>query len=356
MPTIPAQRSEPSGALAPIRYTVSDGLHIAYQVTGGGDLDIVLISGFVSHLELDWADPRHAHFLDRLGSMGRLIRFDKRGTGMSDRPPGLPDLETRMHDVLAVMDAVGSERAVALWLLRGRCRWRCCWPRRTRSGSAHSCCTAATPRRTWAPDYPWARTAGGAPRVHRAARHRLGLGGRLPAPLPLGRRGDAAMVGPADAGGRDAVDDPGADGHELAGRRARRAGRRPRPDPGAAPHRRRHVPRGRRALPRRAHPRRAAASCSTATTTSCAGDPDQILDADRAVPRRPAGAGRAARAPGCGRRGRRRARRRGDRWPRRGGGPAAARPGGSRGLALRRPGDCGTRGPGAPRRRRPASG
>jgi DNA-binding winged helix-turn-helix (wHTH) protein/dienelactone hydrolase len=97
---------------APIRYTVSDGLHIAYQVTGGGEPDIVLIPGFVSHLELDWANDRHAHFLDGLGSLGRLIRFDKRGTGMSDRPVGLPDLETRMHDVLAVMDAVGSRRAV----------------------------------------------------------------------------------------------------------------------------------------------------------------------------------------------------------------------------------------------------
>jgi DNA-binding winged helix-turn-helix (wHTH) protein/alpha-beta hydrolase superfamily lysophospholipase len=96
----------------PIRYTVSDGLQIAYQVTGAGALDIVLIPGFVSHLELDWVDPRYAHFLHRLGSMGRLIRFDKRGTGMSDRPQGLPDLETRIHDVLAVMDAAGSRRAV----------------------------------------------------------------------------------------------------------------------------------------------------------------------------------------------------------------------------------------------------
>ena len=104
--------SAAGGMSAPIRYTVSDGLHIAYQVTGGGGDDIVLISGFVSHLELDWADPRYAHFLDRLGTFGRLIRFDKRGTGMSDRPQGLPDLETRMHDVLAVMDAVDSQRAV----------------------------------------------------------------------------------------------------------------------------------------------------------------------------------------------------------------------------------------------------
>jgi pimeloyl-ACP methyl ester carboxylesterase len=111
-PAAPAVPRAAEGSGAPIRYTVSDGLHIAYQVTGGGELDIVLISGFVSHLELDWADPRHAHFLDRLASMGRLIRFDKRGTGMSDRPQGLPDLEMRMHDVLAVMDAVGSRRAM----------------------------------------------------------------------------------------------------------------------------------------------------------------------------------------------------------------------------------------------------
>ncbi|MEN3267333.1 alpha/beta fold hydrolase [Pseudonocardia sp.] len=142
-------------ASAPIRYTVSDGLHIAYQVTGGGELDIVLVPGFVSHLELDWADPRHAHFLDRLGSYGRLIRFDKRGTGMSDRPSGLPDIETRMHDVLAVMDAVGSRRAILVGYSEG--------------GPMAILCTAAHPERVAAlvlygtyakrvrsEDYPWA--------------------------------------------------------------------------------------------------------------------------------------------------------------------------------------------------------
>ena len=99
-------------AAAPVRYARSGDLNIAYQVTGDGPIDVVLISGFVSHLEKDWEEPRHAHFLERLGSMGRLIRFDKRGTGLSDRPAGLPDLETRMDDVRAVMDAVGSRRAV----------------------------------------------------------------------------------------------------------------------------------------------------------------------------------------------------------------------------------------------------
>ena len=95
-----------------VHYAKSSELNIAYQVTGSGPRDVVLISGFVSHLDLDWAEPRHAYFLERLGSFSRLIRFDKRGTGLSDRPGGLPDLETRMDDVRAVMDAAGSRRAV----------------------------------------------------------------------------------------------------------------------------------------------------------------------------------------------------------------------------------------------------
>jgi pimeloyl-ACP methyl ester carboxylesterase/DNA-binding winged helix-turn-helix (wHTH) protein len=150
-PVAPESRS-------PVRYTVCDGLHIAYQVTGGGEVDVVLISGFVSHLDLDWDDPRHAYFLDRLGSMGRLIRFDKRGTGMSDRPPGVPDLETRMHDVLAVMDAVGSARAVLCGYSEGgpmAIMMAAMHPERV-----HSLVLYGTyARRVWAPDYPWAKTA-----------------------------------------------------------------------------------------------------------------------------------------------------------------------------------------------------
>jgi DNA-binding winged helix-turn-helix (wHTH) protein len=142
----------------PVRYTVSDGLHIAYQVTGGGPTDIVLISGFVSHLELDWDDPRHALFLRRLGGMGRLIRFDKRGTGMSDRPSGIPDLETRMHDVLAVMDAAGSRRAVLVGYSEGgpmAILLSAMHPERVASLVLYG----SYARRTWAPDYPYARTA-----------------------------------------------------------------------------------------------------------------------------------------------------------------------------------------------------
>jgi class 3 adenylate cyclase len=95
-----------------VRYARSGDVNVAYQVVGDGPFDLVLVPGFVSHLDLDWDEPRSAHFLSRLASFSRLIRFDKRGTGLSDRPGGLPDLETRMDDVRAVLEAVGSERAV----------------------------------------------------------------------------------------------------------------------------------------------------------------------------------------------------------------------------------------------------
>ena len=92
-------------------YAKSGDVHIAYQVVGEGSLDVVLVPGFISHLDVDWDEPRSAHFLRRLASFARLILFDKRGTGLSDRPGGLPDLETRMDDVRAVMDAARSPRA-----------------------------------------------------------------------------------------------------------------------------------------------------------------------------------------------------------------------------------------------------
>lgn len=93
-----------------------DGVHIAYQVIGDADLDLVLSLGFVSHLEHSWEDPSLARFLRRLGSFTRLIVFDKRGTGMSDRPADdrAPLLEDRVNDIATLMDAVGSERAVIM--------------------------------------------------------------------------------------------------------------------------------------------------------------------------------------------------------------------------------------------------
>src|SRR5437763_13907110 len=93
------------------RYAKSGDVSIAYQVVGDGPIDLVLVPGFVSHLDIDWDDPAHARFLRRLASFSRLIRFDKRGTGLSDRPGCLPGLATRMDGGRAVMDAAGRGRA-----------------------------------------------------------------------------------------------------------------------------------------------------------------------------------------------------------------------------------------------------
>lgn len=141
-------------AESPIRYTQSDGLNIAYQITGSGTTDLVLVAGFVSHLMLDWTERRHAHFLHRLGTFSRLVRFDKRGTGMSDRPPGLPDLETRMDDVRAVLDAARSERAVLFGYSEGgpmSILFAATHPERVAALVLYS----SYARRIWTPDYPW---------------------------------------------------------------------------------------------------------------------------------------------------------------------------------------------------------
>ena len=96
------------------RYARSGDVNIAYQVIGDGPIDLVFVMGWVSHIEMFWAEPSFARFLTRLSRMARLIVFDKRGTGLSDRVPlsQLPSLEVRMDDVRAVMAAAGSRRAV----------------------------------------------------------------------------------------------------------------------------------------------------------------------------------------------------------------------------------------------------
>jgi class 3 adenylate cyclase len=99
------------------RFTRVDDLDIAYQVVGpAAGLDVVFVPGWVSHLEVMWELPEFAYFLDRLAAMGRLIMFDKRGTGLSDRVAGMPTLEQRADDIAGVMDAAGSARAaIAAW-------------------------------------------------------------------------------------------------------------------------------------------------------------------------------------------------------------------------------------------------
>jgi len=101
------------------RYAKSGDLNIAYTVTGGRPLDLVYVPGFVSNLDLVWENPGWVHFFTRLASFSRLIMFDKRGTGLSDRVAGVATLEERMDDVRAVMDAVGSERAALFGMSEG---------------------------------------------------------------------------------------------------------------------------------------------------------------------------------------------------------------------------------------------
>ncbi len=101
------------------KYAQSGDVFIAYQISGHGPIDIVFAPGFISHLELMWDEPRHARFLHGLESFGRLIRFDKRGTGLSDRSVGFPTLDERIDDIRVVMDAAGSSRAVLLGISEG---------------------------------------------------------------------------------------------------------------------------------------------------------------------------------------------------------------------------------------------
>jgi class 3 adenylate cyclase len=139
------------------RYAKSGAVHIAYQVTGKGPLDLVMIPAFASHVEIVWDDPLSAQFLTRLSSFCRLIRFDKRGTGLSDRVAAIPTLEERMDDVRAVMDAVGSDRAALLGFSEGgpMCAlFAATYPERT----ARLIMYGAMARMAWAPDHSWGRT------------------------------------------------------------------------------------------------------------------------------------------------------------------------------------------------------
>ena len=99
----------------------AEGIHIAYQVVGEGPVDLVWVMGWTSNVEAMWEEPGLARFLMKLSSFARLILFDKRGVGLSDRVPEdqLPSMETRMDDVRAVMDAAGSQRAVVFGVSEG---------------------------------------------------------------------------------------------------------------------------------------------------------------------------------------------------------------------------------------------
>jgi len=144
---------------ATIRYARSGDVNIAYQVTGEGAFDLVLVSGFVSHLDNDWQHPASVRLLERLGSFARLIRFDKRGTGLSDRAVGLPDFETRIDDVRAVMDAADSDRAALFGYSEGgplSVLFAATYPQRVRALALYGTYAKRTGPDS---DYPWCETA-----------------------------------------------------------------------------------------------------------------------------------------------------------------------------------------------------
>jgi DNA-binding SARP family transcriptional activator/pimeloyl-ACP methyl ester carboxylesterase len=146
-------RAAPSTTGAPaVRYVRNGDVSVAYQTVGGGELDLVLVHGWVSSFQPGWEWPALARFYERLAAVGRLIMFDKRGVGLSDRVANVASLEERMDDVRAVMDAVGSERALVLGISEGG-------PMAALFAATHPGRTAglvlmgAYARRLWSPDY-----------------------------------------------------------------------------------------------------------------------------------------------------------------------------------------------------------
>jgi predicted ATPase/pimeloyl-ACP methyl ester carboxylesterase/class 3 adenylate cyclase len=163
-PPVPAPRNRataPAGAAVPeTRYARSGDVNIAYQVIGDGPLDLVLVPGWVSNIDWFWQEPACARFLRRLASFSRLILFDKRGTGLSDRvsETELPTLEQRMDDVRVVMDAAGSERAALCGYSEGGplcCLFAATSPERT----AAVVMIGSYARRAAGADHPWGLTA-----------------------------------------------------------------------------------------------------------------------------------------------------------------------------------------------------
>jgi class 3 adenylate cyclase len=141
--------------MPPTQYARAGDISIAYQVVGDGPIDVVLVPGYVSHVEMLWDFPGAVRMIERMTSFARLIVFDKRGGGMSDPVAGAPILEERIDDVRAVMEAAGSERAVLLGVSEGV-------PMCLLFAATHPELVSALvlyggmARSTWAPDYPWA--------------------------------------------------------------------------------------------------------------------------------------------------------------------------------------------------------
>ena len=139
------------------KYARSDDVRIAYQITGDGPFDVVWAPGTMSHLDLDWEIPQRALFFERFSKFCRLIRFDKRGTGLSDRPVKMATLEERTDDIRAVMDDIGIECANIFGVSEGgsmACLFAATYPQRVNSLLVWG----AQARWIASPDHPWGQT------------------------------------------------------------------------------------------------------------------------------------------------------------------------------------------------------
>ena len=239
------------------RYARSGDVNIAYQVVGDAPRDLVLVPGWVSNIEVFWEEPACARFLERLASFTRLILFDKRGTGLSDRVADLPNLETRMDDVRAVMDAVGSERAALFGYSEGGADVRAL--RRDVPGADDR---AHHDRQLCAPDMgarlPLGRHARAQQAVHRAVP--AGWGGPVGLderwPSAAGDERVRAVVGAAPADGREPGRAPSTLLRMNCGdRHPARAAGHPRAHAGPPQRRRPGARHRRQPVPGRAHPR-----------------------------------------------------------------------------------------------------
>lgn len=149
--------AETAGPPPLTQYARSGDVNIAFQMFGEGPIDLVITPGFVSHLDLQWDDPLMACYHRRLAAFARVIQFDKRGTGLSDRVADIPTLEQRVDDLRAVMDAAGIDRAALMGVSEGG-------PLSIAFAAAHPHRTVAlilygtSPRFSRAPDFPWGTT------------------------------------------------------------------------------------------------------------------------------------------------------------------------------------------------------
>ncbi len=135
------------------QYAKAGDVHIAYQIFGNGPIDLLWAQGWATHIEYAWESPDYARFLTKISRFARVVFFDKRGVGMSDRDVGYPTLEERSQDINAVLDAVGTERVAIFGMSEGGAIssvFAATYPERV----SHLILNGSRPRYKWAPDYP----------------------------------------------------------------------------------------------------------------------------------------------------------------------------------------------------------